>query len=92
MRTSLNVLTAALLAATSTATLAVDETQVARMKSQIEKRFADADANHDGKLTREEASAKMPRVAQAFDEIDAGKLGYVTKEQVIARMVEAAAK
>lgn len=61
-----------------------------RMKAQFDKRFAEADANHDGKLSREEAQAKMPRVAQHFDEIDTGKTGYVTKDQVQAKMVEMA--
>jgi len=60
-----------------------------RMKAEFEKRFAEADANHDGKLSREEAQ-KMPRVADHFDEIDAGKTGYVTKDQVLAKMAEMA--
>ncbi|HEV7913188.1 MAG TPA: hypothetical protein VGP22_05440 [Albitalea sp.] len=61
-----------------------------KMKAQFDKRFAEADANRDGKLSREEAQAKMPRLAQHFDEIDTGKTGFVTKEQVQARMLEAA--
>jgi hypothetical protein len=90
LKTPLTVLAAALLASASMTALAIDEAQAARMRSQIEKRFADADVNHDGKLTREEAAARMPRVAQAFDQIDAGKLGYVTKDQVIEKMIELA--
>ena len=66
--------------------------RVERMKAQFDKRFAEADANHDGKLSREEAQAKMPRLAQHFDEIDTGKTGYVTKDQVQAKMVEMAAE
>ena len=61
------------------------------MKAQFEKRFAEADADHDGKLSRQEAQ-KMPRVAKHFDEIDTGKTGYITKEQVMAKMAEAAAE
>lgn len=63
-----------------------------KMKAQLDKRFDEADANHDGKLSREEAQAKMPRVAQHFDEIDTAKTGFVTKEQVQAKMVEMAAE
>jgi len=63
--------------------------RVARMKAQFDKRFADADTDHDGKLSRQEAQ-KMPRVARHFDEIDTGKTGFVTKEQVQAKVMEMA--
>jgi len=63
--------------------------RIERMKAQFDKRFAAADANHDGKLSREEAQ-KMPRVAQHFDEIDTARTGFVTKEQVQAKMLELA--
>jgi Ca2+-binding EF-hand superfamily protein len=52
---------------------------------QFNKRFAEADANGDGKLTRDEA-AKLPFVASHFDEIDADKKGYVTKQEVAKAM------
>lgn len=51
---------------------------------KIEARFKAADVNHDGKLTREEAKAGMPRVAKAFDKIDVEKKGYITLEQLQA--------
>lgn len=60
-----------------------------QLKAQLDKRFNLADADHDGKLTREEAK-RMPRVAQRFDEIDTAQAGYVTKEQVQAKMLEVA--
>jgi hypothetical protein len=56
-----------------------------KMRVEFEKRFDAADANHDGKLSREEAAA-MPRLAQRFDEIDAAKTGFITKQQVGAYM------
>jgi len=46
--------------------------------AQMQQRFAAADANGDGKLTKAEADGKMPYVHQHFDEIDAGHTGYVT--------------
>jgi hypothetical protein len=52
------------------------------MRQQVETRFAAADVNHDGKLSRSEAQAGMPRVATYFDAIDTGHHGYVTFEQI----------
>ncbi len=53
-----------------------------RLIEQLEARFASANTSRDGKLTREQAAAGMPMVAQHFDEIDAQKLGYVTLPQI----------
>lgn len=55
--------------------------QDARMQ-QLQSRFEAADTNHDGKLTRAEAQAGMPRVARNFDQIDAGHKGYVTLDDI----------
>ena len=51
---------------------------------RLEEKFKAADANHDGKLTLEEAKVGMPRVAKAFDRIDVEKKGYITLEQLQA--------
>jgi hypothetical protein len=51
---------------------------------QIDDRFAQADKNHDGKLTQEEAQSGMPKVAANFDKIDTQKKGYVTVDQIKA--------
>lgn len=48
----------------------------------IEQRFAQADTNHDGKLTLEEAKSGMALVAPVFEEIDASYKGYVTLDQI----------
>jgi Ca2+-binding EF-hand superfamily protein len=53
-----------------------------RIKSELENRFNAADANHDGKLTIDEANGKMPRVYKNFAAIDSQQNGYVTIEQV----------
>jgi EF hand len=55
-------------------------------------RFAAADVNHDGKLTLEEASGKMPMVARNFDKIDKTKRGYVTLDELQAYAQERAAQ
>jgi Ca2+-binding EF-hand superfamily protein len=52
------------------------------MRQKLEARFSAADVDHDGKLTRTEAQAGMPRVASYFDAIDTGHRGYVTLEQI----------
>jgi Ca2+-binding EF-hand superfamily protein len=50
---------------------------------ELEKRFAEADKNKDGKLSADEAKA-MPRVSSNFNRIDKEKLGYITLEQLKA--------
>jgi Ca2+-binding EF-hand superfamily protein len=63
-----------------------------KAKAELEKRFAQADANQDGKLSREEAKDKMPKVYEHFDEIDSGKSGFVTLAQVMSAMRKMAAE
>ena len=55
-----------------------------RAIAELKKRFAAADTNGDGKLTREEANGKMPRVFEHFDEIDKDGHGYVTIDDILA--------
>ena len=56
--------------------------RVERMMAQVQSRFAAANTTHDGRLTREQAQAGMPMVAQHFDEIDAQQAGFVTLAQI----------
>ncbi|QEZ48165.1 calcium-binding protein [Cupriavidus oxalaticus] len=51
-------------------------------KAMFAEKFKAADADNDGKLTRQEAEAGMPEVAKNFDKIDRKKTGYVTQKQV----------
>ena len=48
-------------------------------------RFDEADTNHDGALSREEAE-KMPGLSKHFDEMDANHDGKVTREEMEAAM------
>jgi hypothetical protein len=48
----------------------------------IEQRFAQADTNHDGKLTLEEAKSGMSLIVPVFDQIDTSRKGYVTLDQI----------
>jgi|LauGreSuBDMM15SN_2_FD.fasta_scaffold437098_1 Ca2+-binding EF-hand superfamily protein len=52
---------------------------------ELEKRFAAADKDKDGKLTAEEAKA-MPRISSNFSRLDKDKLGFVTLEQIKSMM------
>lgn len=69
-------------------TLVVSASANAQDKEQLkelEKRFAAADKDKDGKLTAEEAKA-MPRISSNFSRVDKDKLGYVTLEQIKSMM------
>lgn len=56
----------------------------AERQSQFQERFRKADANGDGRLTRDEAQKGMPLVARHFDQIDTNKDGAVTVEELQA--------
>ncbi|WP_411882314.1 EF-hand domain-containing protein [Polaromonas sp. YR568] len=49
-----------------------------KARTELQKRFDAADANRDGKLTREEAQAKMPRIYKNFDAIDTAHAGTIS--------------
>jgi len=66
--------------------------EATQMRGKVAERFAAADANHDGKLTREEADTKMPMVARNFDQIDKTHRGYVTLEDIQAYAKEKSAQ
>ncbi|HEY2558833.1 MAG TPA: EF-hand domain-containing protein [Caldimonas sp.] len=52
--------------------------------AKMQERFAAADTNHDGRLSREEAQAGMPFVFKHFDEIDKQKTGSITMADIAA--------
>ena len=64
----------------------------AETRARADERFKGADANKDGKLTREEAQKSMPVVARHFDEVDANKDGFVTREELDAAQKARAAQ
>lgn len=66
---------------------APDGGRVAQMRAELNKRFAAADINVDGRLTRDEARGKMPRVYRDFDAIDTTHAGAVTMAQIEAYAV-----
>ncbi|MEW9623038.1 hypothetical protein [Rhodanobacter geophilus] len=55
-----------------------------RFTDKASQRFAAADANHDGYLSRDEAAQGMPRLAEHFDEIDTDHDGQLSKTEILA--------
>jgi Ca2+-binding EF-hand superfamily protein len=55
-----------------------------RMQAELQQRFTAADANGDGRLTKDEAKDKMPFVYRHFDEIDTAHSGAVTLADIAA--------
>ena len=80
-----HILCAALLAGASLVANAqdADAPQRGQRMAELQKRFAAADTNGDGRLTKEEAR-KMPMVAKHFDEIDTGHNGSVSMADITA--------
>jgi hypothetical protein len=66
--------------------------QIEQLRSQLNERFTKADVNKDGKLSKEEAKGKMPRVYDNFEKIDVAKKGYVTQQQIMDYASAEAAK
>jgi Ca2+-binding EF-hand superfamily protein len=58
------------------------------LADELQKRFAAADRNGDGRLTRDEAQAGMPMVHQHFDEIDKARAGTITLADIVAFVKE----
>ena len=61
---------------------AANSARMERALTQLQTRFASANTTHDGKLTRAQADAGMPMVAQHFDEIDTQRNGFITLAQI----------
>ena len=76
-------LRAALLGSPLLAIAAVHGQDLKNIAANARERFAKADADHDGTLTREEALKGMPFVAKHFDAIDSNTAGHVALEQVL---------
>jgi len=79
--------TLALAAAARAQTPAPNAARLEKARTELQKRFEAADANRDGKLTREEAQAKMPRIYKSFDAIDAGHTGAISLADIESFLV-----
>lgn len=59
-----------------------------RQKAAFNRDFDDADANHDGKLSRAEVRKANPTLFQHFDDIDTNKDGFLSKAELRAAIRE----
>lgn len=50
----------------------------------LQRMYAAADADHDGRVTRDEARGRLPITYSNFSSVDVDKGGYVTLEEFIA--------
>ena len=55
-----------------------------QVAEKAQERFAAADLNHDGSLSRDEVSQGMPRLAEHFDDIDTDHDGQLSKAEIVA--------
>jgi Ca2+-binding EF-hand superfamily protein len=74
------------------AAFAQDADRLKNMLEHAKERFAAADTDHDGMLTKLEAQRGMPFVAKHFDEIDTAKAGKVSAADITKFMEERRAK
>lgn len=58
------------------------DARLQRLQDELQQRFAKADTNHDGLLSREEAQAGMPRIYQQYDAIDVSHSGALRLEDI----------
>jgi Ca2+-binding EF-hand superfamily protein len=72
------------LALVAAMTVALGSVATAADKTELEQKFEAADKDGDGKLTKAEADAGMPRVAKNFKRLDKDGKGYVTLDQLKA--------
>ncbi|MDH5822547.1 hypothetical protein QFW77_06025 [Luteimonas sp. RD2P54] len=78
------LLLAATLAALSTSACAQNNSRAERFAQAMQERFTTADTNRDGRISRDEASAGMPRVAERFDALDTDSDGQLSRDELRA--------
>jgi len=59
---------------------------------KLREKFAAADTDHDGSLSRAEAAAGMPRIAKRFDAIDTDRDGKLTLAEIATYLKQARAE
>ena len=91
MRTTTRIICSIMFAAASLTVQLAHAQEGGRMEAMLEQRFKAANTTADGKLTKEQAEAGMPRIAKNFDKIDVDHKGYITLDQIKAAMKEAEA-
>lgn len=59
--------------------------RIAEMDKRLDARFTSADLNKDGKLSKAEASEKMPRMAKRFAWMDEDRDGFLSRKELQPR-------
>ena len=54
----------------------------AEARARADERWKSADTNGDGAISREEAQASMPRMAENFDKLDANSDGKIERSEM----------
>jgi Ca2+-binding EF-hand superfamily protein len=83
IRTSVAVIAISALVVSLSA-CAQDGNRSQQMAEKAKDRFAAADINHDGFLSREEAQKGTPRLADHFDDIDTDHDGQLSTSEILA--------
>lgn len=63
-----------------------------RLHAKLSERFAAADQNHDGRLSKAEAEGGMPFVARNFEQIDQAGKGSLSQDEITAWIAARAAE
>lgn len=61
----------------------------AEMRQRFDARFKAADKDGDGALSKQEAQAGMPRLAERFDKLDGNRDGKLTQQELASGMQKA---
>lgn len=77
---TLYLLTATLLAVSASA--CAQSERMAQAKQEMQERLKAADTNGDGFIDRQEADAKLPRVAKNFDKLDTDQDGKLSASEL----------
>jgi len=86
------VLALSLGAALVTPALAQSGSRAERLQAKLSERFAAADQDHDGRLTKAEAEGGMPFVARNFEQIDSAGKGSLSQDDITAWIAAKAAQ
>ena len=81
------VLAGAVLSAHAQTQSTTSQPVAAKDKQVVEAAFTKADANTDGKLSKEEA-AKLPAIGAKFDDLDKDKDGQLTLDEFSSAMTK----
>lgn len=86
-------LAAALLLGIACNACAQQQAQTDNPKQQaMRERLQAADTDHDGKIGKAEAEAKLPRIAKHFDQLDGNHDGYLDADEMKAMAAQIATR